>query len=916
MPQSSFATLCAMLLAALLPDAAAAADTLIAPTAWSGKDAHLEDAAQVRTPDRDQPVRFRWEKGNGRDLATMSGSFPAQNLASDVLAFWLRVDRPLEKLDIVLSDADGVGAETSVLGLFGRPRLEPGHWYYVVWPFRVSPGWVRYTRTRVDWERTVGVSFLTWPDQVPTPVHVELGPLRVLGFSQLESIFSRFPERPSHNRSLPWRVLREKRDDMMGEYFRRRFAQAIATLRASWPAERVARQPERLRQALAATYLMPTEKATVSSTLQGIVTLNGIRVEKHLLRLRRGVGSPALLFLPTPPAKAAARQPAILMLPGHGDPFWTPGMQERCLSFAKRGWIVLLVEPFGQTERGENPRWSEGHDSQAMAFLLTVGQSLMGLIMADHQAELSWLLTRQEVDPQRVAVTGVSMGGTHSLWFAALDSRARAAVAVAVAPLARANWGAGPQGQCDLMVGMFQVADDELIRALVAPRPLMEICPAVQAPLTSEGERLLREGQIDQAAAMKRYAVTAAQIPALHPLTRQTYALLGAEGRYAYEVIDGPHDYTKSMRQRAAGFLTEWWAGGNSGASLPESAMQPLRDRQLAQQTLCFWSAGRRPADILSPTAYVQRELGRLVERLAPPPKTRAAWQAKRDVLRRQILGLLGTPLDVKEVNCKTIGRFRAEQSECRKLVAEADAGIEIPMHLFAPAAGVRPDGRLVVLLHPEGTKSTSASEERRHLTAAGAWVVCPDLRSTGETHFNEQGGYNGFRDYDVGIAALKLGETLAGYWVRDCLVAIAAARQATDGRLKVAIHGEGEMGLIALLVAAHQDDVAGVQVRGLLASYYSAAGYGLPFAYADEKNDKSVRGRKLFGYGSIAPCIPHLLKYADIPQIMALVAPRPLRVIEPKWASGEVVPAAARPATLRWTSNVYALYGCRLTLD
>ena len=185
------------------------------------------------------------------------------------------------------------------------------------------------------------------------------------------------------------------------------------------------------------------------------------------------------------------------MLPGHGDPFWTPGMQERCLSFAKRGWIVLLVEPFGQTERGENPRWSEGHDSQAMAFLLTAGQSLMGLIMADHQAELSWLLARPEVDAQRVAVTGVSMGGTHSLWFAALDPRARAAVAVAVAPLARANWGAGPQGQCDLMVGMFRVADDELIRALVAPRPLMEICPSVQAPLTSEGERLLREGQID-----------------------------------------------------------------------------------------------------------------------------------------------------------------------------------------------------------------------------------------------------------------------------------------------------------------------------------------------------------------------------------------------------------------------------------
>ena len=591
-------------------------------------------------------------------------------------------------------------------------------------------------------------------------------------------------------------------------------------------------------------------------------------------------------------------------------------MQERCLSFAKRGWVVLLVEPFGQTERGENPLWSESHDSQAMAFLLTGGQSLMGLIMADHQAELSWLLARPEVDAERVAVTGVSMGGTHSLWFAALEPRARAAVAVAVAPLARANWGASPHGMCDLMVDLFHVADDELIRALVAPRPLLEICPSVQTPLTSEGERLLREGQIDQDGAKRRYSLVAAQIPALHPMTRQTYALLGADGRYGYEIVDGPHDYTRSMRERAAGFLTQWWADGSRSASLAEPALRPIRDKKLAQETLDFWPDGRRPADILSPTAYVQRELRRLIERLAPPPKTRQTWQSQRERLRRQILGLLGTPLDVKEVSCKTVGTFRTEQGECRKLVAQADAGIEIPLHLFAPARGVRADGRLVVFLHPDGTKSTSASDERRRLTAAGAWVACPDLRSTGETHFNEQGGYNGFRDFDVGVAALKLGETLAGYWVRDCLVAMAVAQQAAGGHLQVTIHGEGEMGLVALLVAAHEDDVAAVEVRGLLTSYYSAAGYGLPFAYCDDKGDKSVRGRKLFGYGSIAPCIPHILKYADIPQIMALVAPRPLRVVEPKWASGDPVPPADRAAALRWTSDVYALYGCRPALD
>ena len=247
--------------------------------------------------------------------------------------------------------------------------------------------------------------------------------------------------------------------------------------------------------------------------------------------------------------------------------------------------------------------------------------------------------------------------------------------------------------------------------------------------------------------------------------------------------------------------------------------------------------------------------------------------------------------------------------------MAKPEEGIDIPMHLFAPADGVRPDGRLVVLLHPAGMKATSASAERKRLTAEGAWVLCPDLRSMGETQWNEQGGYMGFRDLDVGIAALKLGETLAGYWVRDCLTAIAVAQKAAGGGLKVTIRGEGEMGLIALLAAVARDDIAAVELKGFLASYYSAAGYGLPFAYCDENNNKSVRDRKLSGYGSILPCIPHILKHADIPQIMALVAPRPLTVIGPKWASGAALPARDYAAAFAATADVYALCGCRPAL-
>jgi hypothetical protein len=159
-------------------------------------------------------------------------------------------------------------------------------------------------------------------------------------------------------------------------------------------------------------------------------------------------------------------------------------------------------------------------------------------------------------------------------------------------------------------------------------------------------------------------------------------------------------------------------------------------------------------------------------------------------------------------------------------------------------------------------------------------------------------------------MSALKLGETLAGYWVRDCLAAIALARTVAGVDCRVTICGKDEMGLVALLAALENEDIAAVETEGLLASYYSAAGYGLPFAYCDEHGDPSVRSRKLAGYGSMLPCIPHILKVADIPQIMALIAPRPLTVIEPKWASGESVAAKDYAAAFAWTADTFTLYG------
>lgn len=702
-----------------------------------------------------------------------------------------------------------------------------------------------------------------------------------------------------------WRVLDEdaRADLMMDDYHRERAAERVAALRAQFPPERLARSAASVRRALAATYRMPPSAGAPQARVLRTVTVDGIPVEQRLLRIREGVYSTALVFLPA----GEGRHPALLMLPGHGDPSWSPAVHSRCLAFARRGYLVMLVQPFGQNERGENSLWNEYHGSLATATLLTTGQSLLGRIMADHQAELTDLCARPEVDPRRVAVTGVSMGGTHTLWFAAIDTRVRAAAGVAVAPLTCPNTSLRHHCLCDLMVGLYRVADEEMIQALAAPRALLRIYPGGEVPLSDEGVRLLAERRISHEEALRRYGLDEAGLRQRHQYAHQTFRAAGAPEAFSARVVPGPHDYTPAMREVAA----EWFARhlGGDPASVPEPPLTPLAAHDEGVALLNFWPKGDRPAEILGPTAYVQQEVARLIDRLPAAPDSLAEWRPLRSRLRDRVRRLLGVSLASPDAATTVVGAARAESASFQKLVVRPEPDILLPMLLFAPAEGTRPDGRLVVLLSPQGKAATADTARRQQLTRAGAWVLCVDLRGMGETRFSgESGAYLGFRDVDTCMGALKLGHTLAGYWVKDLLAAIQAAVILVGGKPRVEVHGELETGLVAILAAGQSRTIAAVETEGLLASYASPRGYGQPYAYADE-HDRPVGPRpSLGGYGSLVPCIPDMLKHADIPQLAALVAPRPLTVTAPLWASGDPLSPAEAAAAFAWTRAIYRL--------
>ena len=117
----------------------------------------------------------------------------------------------------------------------------------------------------------------------------------------------------------------------------------------------------------------------------------------------------------------ARKRPAILYLSGYGArPIPPP------VGLASRGWVVLAIDVRGNPVDRVRPRPFEDYGTEGIvspdtyAYRQIVGHSL---------GALDFLLSREEVDPDRIAVVGVSEGGGIGLLLSALSPSVAAVAA-------------------------------------------------------------------------------------------------------------------------------------------------------------------------------------------------------------------------------------------------------------------------------------------------------------------------------------------------------------------------------------------------------------------------------------------------------------------------------------------------------
>ncbi len=210
-------------------------------------------------------------------------------------------------------------------------------------------------------------------------------------------------------------------------------------------------------------------------------------VEKFQFDNGAGAMVPGYLLLPK---NGPTRKPAILYSHWHGGEYdigkeelfqarHTPEPPGPAL--AKRGYVVLCIDAycFGERNgRGPGRRGEKDYRAEETAskFNLWVGRTFWGMLLRDDLMALDYLASRPEVDPGRIAATGMSMGSTRTWWLMALDERIRTGVAIAC--LTRYQSMIRHEALVEHDIGYFvpnvlNHFDTEAIIALIAPRPVL-----------------------------------------------------------------------------------------------------------------------------------------------------------------------------------------------------------------------------------------------------------------------------------------------------------------------------------------------------------------------------------------------------------------------------------------------------------
>ena len=317
-------------------------------------------------------------------------------------------------------------------------------------------------------------------------------------------------------------------------------ADAIVAVRGEAAAE--ARKTEVRRRILSLLGGLPEYRGPLNARVTKTTKGEGFVIEHVLFESLPDYYVTANLYRP----EAAGRYPAVLFSMGHWDT-GKPAGQLLSANLARKGFVVLAYDPVGQGERQQayDARLgrsliggaTEQHFSNGAAAIL-MGQSVARYFIHDGMRGIDYLVSRSDVDPDRIGAMGCSGGGTQTTYIAALDERVKAA-AVACYMNSFQTLFTGSIGDSEQSLPGFLAAglDQTDYVELFAPKPWLIA--------STEGDFFTPAGA--------RQVFEEAQ---------RWYRLYGAEDRIRWVVGPGGHGTPHVVREAIYAWMIRWLGPG------------------------------------------------------------------------------------------------------------------------------------------------------------------------------------------------------------------------------------------------------------------------------------------------------------------------------------------------------------------
>jgi len=566
---------------------------------------------------------------------------------------------------------------------------------------------------------------------------------------------------------------------------------------------------------------------------------DGYRLEDIVYESQPGYYVTAAMLIPNQ-LKKGEKAPVVIYCSGHSDNGYRSKIyQQTFLNLVKKGFIVFAFDPMGQGERlqylntqtGKSMfQWPSYEHSYPAAQLFLTGNTLANYFIWDGIRAVDYVISRKEVDPNRIGITGRSGGGTQSAFIAAFDNRIKAVGAGNYyTNMTRLFEAMGPQdGEQNFFYGIARGLDMGDLLTVRAPKPALMI--------TTSRDMFPIQGAIE----------TRKEVMPI-------YEAYGKPGNLQMVMDDAPHASTKKNRESMYAFFQKTLDNRGDSSDeemkmIPDEHLQVTKTGQVATSLdgESVFSLNKKDAEKkMLALAKKRKNLPGYFTEIISSAKKLSGYKAPQEIEE---------PLFA--------GRIQREGYVIEKYLVKGEGKYIIPFLLFKPDA---PNGKAVIYLNPKGKViDSNPAGQIEWFVKNGLTVLAPDIVGTGELGPGSFQGdsYIDSVSYNLWFASMLIGRSIVGIQTSD-VVRLSNLLKNEYRQKEIYGFAKKQMAPVLLHAAAIDKDISKVALIEPYNSY------------------RSIVMNRLYNPHFIQSTVPASIGVYDLPDLAGSLAPNKLLMVD-----------------------------------